>query len=35
MVIFVPPGEDSDPTRLPAFYNDTYEYLTEMGMAQI
>jgi hypothetical protein len=35
MVIFVPPGDDADPTRVPAFYNDTYEYLTGMGVAQI
>lgn len=35
MVIFVPPGDDSDPTRVPAFYNDTYEYLTGMGVAEI
>jgi len=35
MVVFVPPGDDSDPTRVPAFYNDTYEYLTGMGVAEI
>jgi hypothetical protein len=35
MVIFIPPGDDSDPTRVPAFYNDTYEYLIAMGVAQI
>ena len=35
MVIFVPPGDDSDPTRLPAFYNDTYDYFTTMGVAEI
>lgn len=32
MVIFVPSGDESDPTRLPAFYNDTYDYLVGMGL---
>ena len=35
MVIFVPPGDESDPTRAPAFYNDTYEYLTGLGVAEV
>ena len=35
MVIFVPPGDDSDPTRAPAFYNETYEYLTGLGVTQV
>jgi hypothetical protein len=35
MVIFVPPGEVSDPTRVPAFYDDTYQYLTGLGVAEI
>jgi hypothetical protein len=35
MVIFVPPGDESDPTRVPAFYDDTYEYLTRLGVAQV
>ena len=35
MVIFVPPGDESDPTRAPAFYNDTYDYLTRIGVAAI
>jgi hypothetical protein len=35
MVIFVPPGDESDPTRAPVFYNDTYEYLTGLGMAEV
>lgn len=33
MVIFIPPGEESDPTRAPAFYNDTYDYLAGLGVA--
>lgn len=35
MVIFVPPGDESDPTRAPAFYNDTYKYLTGLGVAEV
>jgi hypothetical protein len=32
MVIFVPPGSKSDPTRSPGFYDSTYHYLTELGI---
>ncbi len=35
MVIFVPPGDGGDPTREPAFYDDTYEYLTDLGIAVV
>lgn len=35
MVIFVPPGDESDPTRAPAFYDDTYEYLVGLGVAAV
>jgi hypothetical protein len=35
MVVFVPPGDVSDPTRSPAFYDSTYNYLTELGIPQI
>ena len=35
MVLFVPPGEESDPTRAPAFYNDTYQYLRDLGLAEV
>jgi hypothetical protein len=35
MAIFVPSGEGSDPTRLPAFYDDTYEYLVGVGIPEI
>jgi hypothetical protein len=35
MAIFVPPGEDTDPTRSPAFYDDTYEYLRGLGLTEI
>ena len=32
MVIFVPPGDDSDPTRQPRFYDETFNYLVELGL---
>ena len=32
MVIFVPPGDTSDTTRTPAFYNPTFEYLAATGI---
>lgn len=34
MVIFVPPGESSDPTRKPAFYDQTYDYLAGLGLPE-
>ena len=33
MVIFVPHGDVNDPTRPPAFYDGTYEFLKRCGMA--
>ena len=35
MVIFVPAGEESDPTRAPEFYDGTYEYLVGLGVCEI
>jgi hypothetical protein len=35
MVIFIPPGEESDPTRSPAFYDSTYEYLRGLGVTEV
>jgi len=35
MVIFVPPGDAGDPTRLPEFYDETFAYLRELGIAPI
>lgn len=35
MVLFVPPGDGSDPTRLPAFYDATYRYLIGLGVSEI
>lgn len=32
MVIFVPPGDTNDPTRLPEFYDSTFRFLTELGI---
>lgn len=32
MVIFVPPGDLSDPTRVPVFYDETFEYLIGLGI---
>ncbi len=31
MVIVVPPGDSTDPTRDPVFYNPTFSYLTKIG----
>lgn len=35
MVIFVPQGDDSDPTRPEKFYNDTYDFLKRCGFGEI
>ena len=35
MVIFIPPGDASDPTRLPAFYDSTFNYLRELGIPEV
>jgi hypothetical protein len=35
MVIFVPPGNGDDPTRMPEFYDATFEYLTDLGLVEI
>lgn len=35
MVLFVPPGHPADPTRSPAFYDSTFEYLSELGIPKI
>lgn len=35
MVICVPPGKESDKTRPPAFYDQTFEYLTGLGIPVI
>ncbi|MCB9931903.1 MAG: DUF2075 domain-containing protein [Planctomycetes bacterium] len=35
MVIFIPPGDRLDPTRDPAWYDSTYQYLKEVGLAEL
>jgi len=35
MVIFVPEGSSSDPTRDPSYYNSTYNYLKEIGLPEL
>jgi hypothetical protein len=35
MVIVVPPGDKEDPTRLPSFYDPTFEYLRGIGFREI
>lgn len=32
MVLFIPPGDLNDPTRLPTFYDSTFCYLAELGI---
>ncbi|MEQ1852012.1 MAG: DUF2075 domain-containing protein [Chthoniobacteraceae bacterium] len=32
MVVFVPPGDANDPTRSPACYDSTFQYLAELGI---
>lgn len=35
MVIVVPEGDVKDPTRLPCFYDATYDYLQEIGLEKL
>jgi hypothetical protein len=35
MVIVVPPGDINDATRIPSYYNDTFEYLVQIGFKVI
>ena len=35
MVVFVPPGDPDDPTRSPAFFDSTFDYLKELGISEI
>jgi len=35
MVVFVPPGDASDRTRSPEFYDSTFNYLRELGIPEI
>jgi hypothetical protein len=35
MVIFVPPGDPADITRQPGFYDETFAYLSSVGVSTI
>ena len=35
MIIFVPKGSDTDPTRPREFYDGTYEYLKGLGIREL
>ena len=35
MVIFVPKGDSSDPTRHPGYYDSTYQYLRAIGLEEL
>jgi hypothetical protein len=35
MIIFIPFGDENDPTRITSFYDATYEYLKEIGLKEI
>jgi hypothetical protein len=35
MAIFVPPGDEQDPTREPSYYDHTYNYLRAVGVPTI
>ena len=35
MAIFVPPGDASDPTRSPEFYDSTFNYLIDVGIPTV
>ena len=35
MVIVIPEGDENDPTRLPSFYDSTYEYFVKIGFPSL
>jgi Uncharacterized conserved protein (DUF2075) len=35
MIIFVPKGAEEDPTRPPAFYDETYKFLKKCGLLEV
>lgn len=35
MAVFIPPGDTADPTRAPSFYDETYDYLADIGIPQV
>lgn len=34
MVVFIPPGDPNDPTRSPAYYDSTFNYLRDLGIPE-
>ncbi len=35
LVVFIPNGDETDPTRDPVFYDGTYEYLKSIGISEV
>jgi hypothetical protein len=35
MVIFVPPGDEADPTRSAKYYDPVFEYLKGLGIREL
>lgn len=35
MVLYIPKGSDEDETRQPIFYDETYNFLTSLGIEEI
>jgi len=35
LVVFIPKGDENDPTRKPLFYDETYEYMKELGLKEV
>jgi hypothetical protein len=35
LTVFIPKGAENDPTRIPPFYDETYEYLRAIGLKEI
>jgi hypothetical protein len=35
MIIFIPPGDDADPTRPSSYYDPTYRYLKRLGLGEL
>jgi hypothetical protein len=35
MVVFIPRGDTTDPTRLPSFFDPTFNYLRDLGIPEI
>jgi hypothetical protein len=35
MITFIPKGDNTVPTRIPAFYEETNEYLKAVGLKEV